>query len=103
LDSVAFVAIFGGSVWVAPCRQSREPWPLDFNLATVEADLALRFPPAVRPPVTASRMPWTTDCLRIVIHHLAEGPPSQKPGKTNSKLAEISTGPQASALSSEAQ
>jgi hypothetical protein len=27
----------------------------------------------VRLPVTTSRMPWTTDCLRIVIHHLAKG------------------------------
>src|SRR6478672_1036329 len=46
---------------------------LDFDLAAVEADLALRFPPAVRPPVTTSRMPWTTDCLCIAIHHLAKG------------------------------
>src|SRR5262249_57288361 len=48
-------------------------WPRDFNLAAVEADLPLRFPPAVPPPVTTSRMPWTTDCLRIAIHHLAKG------------------------------
>jgi putative ABC transport system substrate-binding protein len=41
--------------------------------AAVEADLALRFPSAVRPPVTTSRMPWTTDCLCIAIHHLAKG------------------------------
>src|SRR5262249_47602209 len=53
--------------------KAAKPWPLDFNLAAVEADLALRFPPAVRPPVTTSRMPWTTDCLRIAIHHLAKG------------------------------
>src|SRR3954462_7704738 len=50
-----------------------KPWPLDFDLAAVEADLALRFPPAVRLPVTPSRMAWTTDCSRIVIHHLAKG------------------------------
>src|SRR3989442_9417449 len=25
------------------------------------------------PPVTTSRMPWTTDCLCIAIHHLAKG------------------------------
>src|SRR5262249_32913782 len=47
--------------------------PLDSDLAAVEADLALRFPPAVRPPVTTSRMPWATDCLCIAIHHLAKG------------------------------
>src|SRR5262249_42031374 len=54
-------------------EKAATPWPLDFNLAAGEADLALRFPPAVRPPVTTSRMPWTTDCLRIAIHHLAKG------------------------------
>ena len=27
--------------------------------------------PSKRPPVTTSRMPWTTDCLCIAIHHLA--------------------------------
>src|SRR5207247_612587 len=53
--------------------KAAKPWPLDFDLAAVEADLALRFPPAVRPPVTTSRMPWTTDCLCIAIHHLAKG------------------------------
>src|SRR5262249_3093000 len=42
-------------------------------LPAVEADLPLLFPPAVRPPVTTSRMPWTTDCLCIAIHHLAKG------------------------------
>src|SRR5262249_28609044 len=56
-----------------PPVKAAKPWPLDFDLAAVEADLALRFPPAVRPPVTTSRMPWTTDCLRIAIHHLAKG------------------------------
>src|SRR6266516_3909810 len=53
--------------------KAAKPWPLDFDLAAVEADLALRFAPAVRPPVTTSRMPWTTDCLCIAIHHLAKG------------------------------
>src|ERR1019366_3496156 len=33
-----------------------KPWPLDLNLAAMEADLALRFPPAVRPPEMTSRM-----------------------------------------------
>jgi hypothetical protein len=50
-----------------------KPWPLDLNLATMEADLALRFPPAVRPPEMTSRMVGAADCLRIVIHHLAKG------------------------------
>src|SRR5207248_3382439 len=53
--------------------KAAKPWPLDFDLTAVEADLALRFPPAVRPPVTTSRMPWTTDCLCVAIHHLAKG------------------------------
>src|SRR4029453_2419280 len=53
--------------------KAAKPWPLDLDLAAVEADLALRFPPAGRPPVTTSGMPWTTDCLCIAIHHLAEG------------------------------
>src|SRR5262249_22192310 len=56
-----------------PPVRAAKLWPLYFDLAAVEADLALRFPPAVRPPVTTSRMPWTTDCLRIAIHHLAKG------------------------------
>src|SRR5213595_520087 len=52
--------------------KAAKPWPLDFDLAAVEADLALHFAPAVRPPVTTSRMPWTTDCF-IAIHHHAKG------------------------------
>ena len=44
--------------------------------------LALPFPPAMRPPRMTSRMAWTTDRLRIVIHHLAKGLHA-------SKLAEI--------------
>jgi len=49
------------SVQAALPVKAAKPWPLDFDLAAVEADPALRFPPAVRPPVTTSRMPWTTD------------------------------------------
>jgi len=40
--------------------------PLDFDLAAVEPDLALRFPPAVRLPVLAPPMARTRDRLRIV-------------------------------------
>ena len=63
-----------------PARQSlllaleaAKPGPLDLDLAAVEADLASRLPPAVPPPVMTSRMAWTTDRSRIVIHHLAKG------------------------------
>jgi hypothetical protein len=52
--------------------KAAKPRPIDFDLAAVEADVGLRFPPAVPLPVTTSRMAWTTD-LRSVIHHLAEG------------------------------
>jgi hypothetical protein len=47
----------------------------------VEADLAHRFPPAVRLPVMTSRMTGTTDRLRIVIHHLAKGLDSRSQAK----------------------
>src|SRR6266700_1901485 len=46
--------------------------PLDFDLPAVEADLAPRCPPAVRLPLMTACMAWTTDCLGIVIHHLAK-------------------------------
>ena len=62
-----------------PARQSlllalevAKPWSLDLDLAAVEADLALRFPPTVRPPAMTPRMAGTTDRLRIVIHHFAK-------------------------------
>ena len=71
--------------------KAAKPWPLDFDLAAVEADLALRFPPAVPPPVTTSRMPWTTDCLCIAIHHLGRASiPEAR--QNDSKLAESSQG-----------
>ena len=38
----------------------------------METHLALRFYPAVRSPEMTSCMAWTTDRLRIVIHHLAK-------------------------------
>jgi hypothetical protein len=40
--------------------------------ASIEGDLAVGFPPAVRLPLATSRMARTTDCLHIVIHHLAK-------------------------------
>ena len=49
-----------------------KPRPLDLDLAAVEADLAPRLPPAMRPPVMTSRMAWPTDRSRIVFHHLAK-------------------------------
>src|SRR4029077_6996496 len=62
-----------------PARQSlllalevAKPWSFDLDLAAVEADLALRFPPTVRPPAMTPRMAGTADRLRIVIHHLAK-------------------------------
>ena len=36
--------------------RAAKPGPLDLDLATVKTDLAPRLPPAVRPPVMASRM-----------------------------------------------
>lgn len=48
------------------------PRAMNRNIAAMEADLALGFPPAVRSPVTASCMAWTTDRLCILIHHLAK-------------------------------
>jgi len=44
------------------------PSSLDVHLASLEGDLAVGFPPAVRLPPPTSRMAGTTDCLRIVIH-----------------------------------
>ena len=52
--------------------EAAHPRPLDLDLAAVEADLALRLPPAVRPPRLAPRMAWPTDRLRIVLHHRAK-------------------------------
>src|SRR5262249_28367899 len=37
--------------------EAAQPGPLDLDLAAVEADLALRFPPAVRPPRMCARIP----------------------------------------------
>src|SRR5207244_3684436 len=48
-------------------------WSLDLDLAAVEADLALGFPPAVGLPVRTARMARTADRLRILIHHLGKG------------------------------
>ena len=90
-----------------PARQSlllaveaAKPWSLDLDLAAVEADLALRFPPAVRPPVMASRVAWTTDRLRVVLHHLAKRLHARKPGRTTRSSPTCSPAPRASALSS---
>src|SRR4249920_1181581 len=71
--------------------KAAKPWPLDFDLAAVEADPALRFPPAVRLPVTTSRMAWTTDCLRIVARRIPrldddEPPARQDCGKISPDL-----------------
>lgn len=44
--------------------------PLDFDLATVEPDLALRFPPAVRLPVLAPAHGADQRSLAHRIHHL---------------------------------
>ena len=52
--------------------KAAKPGPLDFDLPAVEADLAPRCPPAVRLPLMTACMAWTTDCLGIVIHHLAK-------------------------------
>ena len=52
--------------------EAAKPWPLDLNLAAVEADLAPRFPPPMRPPQMASRMVGPADRLCVVIHHLAK-------------------------------
>ena len=49
-----------------------QPRTLDVHLASMEGDLAVGFPPAVRLPLPAPRMAGTTDRLRIVIHHLAK-------------------------------
>jgi hypothetical protein len=68
--------------------KAAKPRPIDFDLAAVEADVGLRFPPAVPLPVTTSRMAWTTD-LSSVIHHLAEG---LHPGKTTRSSPKYSTG-----------
>src|SRR5207302_1486730 len=54
-------------------REVAKPWSLDLDLAAVEADLALRFPPAVGLPVRTPRMARTADRLRILIHHLGKG------------------------------
>src|SRR5262245_8134971 len=83
--------------------KAAKPWPLDFDLAAVEADLAFRFPP--------SGAPAGHDLAHAVDHRLLahrdpssrQGPPSQKPGKTTRSSPKSSTGPQASALSSESQ
>jgi hypothetical protein len=39
--------------------EAAKPRPLDLDLAAVEADLALRLPPAVRLPVITPRVAWT--------------------------------------------
>jgi alkylhydroperoxidase family enzyme len=52
--------------------EAPQPRPLDVHLASMEGDLAVGFPPAVRLPLATSRMARTTDCLHIVIHHLAK-------------------------------
>ena len=48
----------GSSLPVEPAY----PRPLDYDLASVETDLALRAPPAMTAPILAARMPWPT-CL----------------------------------------
>jgi hypothetical protein len=68
------------------CSFPSKPRSLGRSISTLppwEADPALRFPPAVRLPLTTSRMAWTTDCLRIVIHHLAK---SLHPGSQAKQL-----------------
>src|SRR6516162_7451965 len=52
--------------------EAAQPRALDVHLASMEGDLAVGFPPAVRLPLPAPRMAGTTDRLRIVIHHLAK-------------------------------
>src|SRR6516164_1495070 len=52
--------------------EAAQPRPLDVHLASMEGDLAVGLPPAVRLPLPAPRMAGTTDRLRIVIHHLAK-------------------------------
>ena len=48
------------------------PRPLDYDLASVETDLALRAPPAMTAPVLAARMPWPTCHLGVCFHHRAQ-------------------------------
>ena len=48
------------------------PRPLDCDLASVEADLARRAPPAMTAPVLAARMPWPTCHLGVCFHHRAQ-------------------------------
>ena len=48
------------------------PRPLDYDLASVETDLALRAPPAMTAPILAARMPWPTCHLGVCFHHRAQ-------------------------------
>src|SRR5712691_4281479 len=48
------------------------PRPLDCDLASVEADLARRAPPAMTAPVLAARMPSPTGHLGVRFHHRAQ-------------------------------
>jgi hypothetical protein len=82
--------------------KTAKPRPIDFDLAAVEADLALRIPPAV---------PLGNDLAHGVDHRLLaqrdpssrQGPSPRKPDKTTRSSPKYSTGPQASALSSDSK
>src|SRR5262249_25503466 len=52
--------------------KAAKPRPLDFDLAAMEADLAFRFSPPIRPPLATAPIAPATDRLRIVIHHLPQ-------------------------------
>src|SRR3979411_2727811 len=48
------------------------PRPLDYDLTSVETDLALCAPPAMTAPVLAARMPWPTGHRGVCFHHRAQ-------------------------------
>src|SRR5947209_12499916 len=68
--------------------KAAKPWPLDFDLAAVEADLALRFPQrcARRSRPRACRGPQIACASRSIISPRASMPEARQ---NNSKLAEI--------------
>jgi hypothetical protein len=51
--------------------EGAKSWPFYLDLAVMEADLALRFPPAVRRPIITFCKTGAMDRLRIVVRPLS--------------------------------
>src|SRR5271166_4854743 len=75
------------------------PRPLDCDLASMEADLARRAPPAMTAPVLAARMPWPTGHLGVRFHHRAPASRARPPGRTGRRTQTLLPTPYPQALS----